>query len=344
MSERRVAAAGLATRDAVRRMLADLSGPAGGPVLVACSGGPDSLALAAATAFVAPVLGRPAGAVVVDHGLQTASAEVTERAALTCRELGLDPVEVVRVDVAEVSADGPEAAARTARYAALDAVADRLGAVAILLGHTRDDQAESVLLGLLRGSGARSLAGMPARRDRYRRPFLDIPRSTTVAACAELGLEFWSDPHNSDPAFSRARARALLRELEERLGSGTTAGLARTADRLRADDEALEQWAEREYAAAMTVTTTDPARDGVALDCDRLAALPQAVRMRLLRRAALAAGARSADLASSHLQALDALVTAWRGQGPVHLPGPVHGSRECGRLQISGPQPRSGTD
>jgi tRNA(Ile)-lysidine synthase len=338
MSRQQVGTAGLATRDAVRRVLTGLDRSSGGCVLVACSGGPDSLALAAATAFVAPGLGLPAAAAVVDHALQAGSADVTERAARTCREFGLDPVELLRVEVQDPSAEGPEAAARAARYAALEAAAHRMGALAVLLGHTRDDQAESVLLGLLRGSGARSLAGMPAHRGRFLRPFLQLPRATTVAACAELGLDPWADPHNADPAFARARARALLAELEQQLGSGTTAGLARTADLLRADDEALEEWAGREYAAATMATGpsgwSGRSTDDVALDCDRLAALPEAVRTRVLRRAALAAGARSADLGSTHLRALDAVVTDWHGQGLVDLPGPVHAVRECGRLLI----------
>lgn len=327
--DRRVGPAGLATRDAVRRGLTDL--PTGSLVLVACSGGPDSLALAAAAAYVVPRQGLRAGAVVVDHGLQAGSAEVAARAARECADLGLDPAEVVPVDVVGGAGDGPESAARTARYAALAATADRLAADAVLLGHTRDDQAESVLLGLLRGSGARSLAGMAPRRDRYRRPFLGLSRDTTAKACAELGLEPWSDPHNVDPAYARARTRQLLTELGDRLGSGVTEGLARSAELLRADDEALEVWA---VQAHDELHGSDPA----GLDCARLAALPAAVRRRVLRRAALAAGTRSADLTSTHLAALDALVTDWRGQGPVDLPGPLHGRRAYGRLLLAGPE------
>ncbi|HEY8720806.1 tRNA lysidine(34) synthetase TilS, partial [Pengzhenrongella sp.] len=176
-----------AARLAVRADLADL--PDGALVLVACSGGPDSLALAAATAFVAPRAGLRAGAVVVDHGLQRGSARVADDAATACRVLGLAPVRVVRVDVG--ARGGPEAAARTARYDALEAAAVELGAAAVLLGHTLDDQAETVLLGLARGSGARSLAGMPARRGSLRRPLLGLRRADTLAVCAALGLEPW---------------------------------------------------------------------------------------------------------------------------------------------------------
>jgi tRNA(Ile)-lysidine synthase len=333
----RAGVAGAAVRDAVRRELADLAEPEGFPgplVLVACSGGPDSLALAAATAFVAPRLGLRAGAVVVDHGLQEGSAEVAQAAARTCRDLGLTPVEVCRVEVPGDSGDGPEAAAREARYAALERVSTDRSAAALLLGHTRDDQAESVLLGLLRGSGARTLAGMARRRDGYRRPLLDLDRATTLAACAEAGLTPWADPHNSDPAYARARARALLTDLESRLGPAVRLGLARSAELLRADEEALAGWADRAYAELVTAeSSTRTPVDG--LDCAGLAELPAAVRSRVLRRASLAAGARPADLTSTHLAALDALVTDWHGQGPVDLPGPVRGRRDCGRLLIA---------
>src|SRR3954447_2316412 len=202
-----------AVRSAVRSALASLrrDPPRAAPldaqdqrVLVACSGGADSLALAAATAFEAPRAGVAAGLITVDHGLQDGSADRAARVAALGYELGLDPVEVIRVDV--TGPGGPEAAARTARYAALEAAAEALDA-SVLLGHTRDDQAETVLLGLGRGSGPRSIAGMRAADGRYLRPFLDLRRATTAAACAALDLTTWDDPHNDDPAFQRVRLR-----------------------------------------------------------------------------------------------------------------------------------------
>ncbi|GAA5007287.1 tRNA lysidine(34) synthetase TilS [Actinopolymorpha pittospori] len=237
-----------AVRVAVRRSVADLA--PGSWILVACSGGADSTALAAATAFEAPRAGFQAGAVTVDHGLQPGSDERARAVADVLRGLGLRPVEAVRVDV--TGGGGPEAAARRARYAALDEAADRLGACAVLLGHTRDDQAETVLLGLARGSGARSLAGMPPRSvrgGRYRRPLLALTRSTTEAACEAEGLRPWADPHNSDPSYARSRVRQqVLPLLERELGPGVAAALARTADLLRDDADALDAWADRAYA------------------------------------------------------------------------------------------------
>ena len=307
-----------ATRLAVRATLAALD--AGDLVLAAVSGGADSLALAAALSREAPRAGLRAGAVTVDHGLQAGSAERAEVVAERCRSWSLDPV-VERVTVGR--AGGPEAAARAARYAALGAAADRLGATAVVLAHTLDDQAETVLLGLARGSGARSLAGMPARAGRYLRPFLGIRRETTVAACAALGLDPWRDPHNTDPDFARARVRSdALPALEAALGPGVAEALARSADLLRDDADALDDWARQCLGPNLDQD----------LDVAGLGALPRAVRRRVLRLAAIGAGSPAGDLAASHVGELDRLVTDWHGQGPVSLPGGLVGERRCDRL------------
>ena len=245
-----------AVRSAVRRSLADVD--PGSVVLVACSGGSDSCALAAATAFEASRAGWTTAAVTVDHGLQPGSDEQAARVAAFLRGLGFDPVEVAAVSVG--GPGGPEAAAREARYAALDDAATRLGAAVVLLGHTRDDQAETVLLGLARGSGARSLSGMPerARRGLYRRPLLGLDRSVTRAACAALDLAVWDDPHNADPAYARVRVRReVLPVLERELGPGISAALARTAELLRDDADALDAWADRAYAECVVTSTAE---------------------------------------------------------------------------------------
>ena len=303
-----------ATRLAVRQHLADL--PAGATVLVACSGGPDSVALAAALAFEGDRAGIRAGAVIVDHRIQPGSDDVARVAEALCREMGLDPVEVVQADVRQTGA-GLEADARSARYAAIEAAADRLHASAILVGHTRDDQAEQVLLGLSRGSGARSLSGMPVRRDRYIRPLLALPRATTLAACAAYGIEPWSDPHNSDDSYRRVRARRLLATLETELGPGFAAALARSADLLREDADYLETLAIR-ARAQLPEAAGDP-----GVDLDALAALPRAIRTRVWRLLAAEAGAPLADVSAAHVESLDALLTSWHGQGPLHVPGGI---------------------
>jgi tRNA(Ile)-lysidine synthase len=305
-------------RRAAREALDDL--PERALVLVACSGGPDSLALAAAIAAEAPRANRTAGAVIVDHGLQDDSADRARTAAHVCAGLGLGPVEIVAVTVAADSPAGPEGAARAARYAALEQAAEKFGAEAVALGHTLDDQAETVLLGLARGSGARSLAGMAARRGIFIRPFLDLRRTTTVAACAALGLEPWQDPHNSSADFARSRVRmAALPVLEDVLGPGVPQALARTAAMLRADADALDAWA---------ASVPD------ALDLVALRSLPAAIRTRVLRGAAIAAGAPAGALTAAHVAAIDALVENWHGQGPVSLPGGLEASRVCDRLRF----------
>jgi tRNA(Ile)-lysidine synthase len=318
-------------RTAVRGCLADLA--AGELVLVACSGGADSLALAAATAFAAPRLGLRAGGVTVDHVLQPRSAERAEEVAGLLGKLGLDPVRSTAVTVPPPGpgAPGPEAAARAARYGALDAAAEDYGAAAVLLGHTLDDQAETVLLGLARGSGGRSLAGMPARRGPYRRPLLAVRRAATSAACAELGLEPWQDPHNADFRFARARVRhQALPALEAALGPGVAEALVRTAGQLRADADCLDDLAFAE-SGQLRQSGSDPA----GLDVTWLAALPAAIRTRVLRDAAVMAGCPPGALAAGHIGAVDALVTAWRGQRWADLPGGVRAGRRAGKVWFS---------
>ncbi len=321
-----------ATRLAVRQHLSGL--PQGALLLVACSGGPDSVALAAALAFEAPRAGLRAGAVVVDHHLQPGSDVVAAGAAELCRGMGLDPVEVTSAHVPTTGA-GLEADARSGRYAAISAVADRLGAQLVLVGHTRDDQAEQVLLGLSRGSGARSLSGMPVRRDRFVRPLLALPRATTEAACAAYGIEPWEDPHNRDESFRRVRARRLLASLEGDLGPGFGAALARSADLLREDADYLETLARRarsELPDATGGTDATDATDAPAVDLAALAALPRAIRTRVWRLLAAEAGAPLADVGAAHVESLDALLTCWHGQGPLHVPGGVSVARERGAI------------
>jgi tRNA(Ile)-lysidine synthase len=277
-------------------------------VLVACSGGADSLALAAAIAFEAPRAGVTAGAVTVDHGLQPGSAERAADTATVLGNLGLDPVTVVRVDVGRDG--GPEGAARTARYRALRTAAAEHQA-RIALGHTLDDQAETVLLGLGRGSGPRSVAGMVAENPPFWRPLLGIRRATTRAACAALELPVWDDPWNDDPAYTRVRLRTeALPLLEDVLGGGVAAALARPALDRQADDAGL------------------PAAEA--------AALPAALRGRVLRGWLRDGGVP--DLQAVHLAAVDALLTAWRGQGRVDLPGGAGVVRTSGRLVLLPPK------
>ncbi|MBQ1080189.1 tRNA lysidine(34) synthetase TilS [Nocardiopsis sp. B62] len=319
-------AAVAAVRSAVRRALSEL--PEGTTVLVACSGGADSLALAGALAFEAPRAGVRAGGVTVDHGLQEGSGERAETVAKVLDGLGLDPVRAVPVRVG--GSGGPEAAARRARYDALDAVVDELRPAVVLLGHTLDDQAETVLLGLARGSGARSLAGMARRTGAYLRPLLDLDRATVREACSLEGLSPWEDPHNHDPRFARSRVRhEALPALETALGPGVASALARTAALLRSDADTLDA-----LAGALHERAREGGGPGLAVE--PLERAEPSLRTRVLRRAALESGCPASALNARHVRELDRLVTEWRGQAHIDLPGGVRGRRTAGRI-VFGP-------
>ncbi|MFN8157088.1 MAG: tRNA lysidine(34) synthetase TilS [Candidatus Nanopelagicales bacterium] len=310
---------------AVREALADLDPDA--LVLVACSGGADSLALADAARRACSRV----GAVIVDHGLQDGSAEIATRTADWLRSQGLDPVVVVRVEVG--AEGGPEAAARDARYAALLAEQERHGAAAVLLGHTLDDQAETVLLGLARGSGTRSLAGMPAARGPFRRPLLRLRRDVVRAAVPE-GAPLVDDPHNDDRRYARVRVRHdVLPVLERELGPGVAEALARTADLARDDADLLDSQAAEALSGLEGV-------DDDGLDAAGLETLAPALRSRAVRRWLVAGGVPAGSLGADHVDRVVRLVTGWRGQGAVALPGGVEASRSYGRLHLRPTPPR----
>jgi tRNA(Ile)-lysidine synthase len=311
-------------RVAVRDALADL--PTGSLVLAACSGGPDSLALADTLAFCAPRMGLRAGLVTIDHRLQDGSAERAAEVAAWAAAAGFEPAESITVEVGDEG--GPEAAARKARYAALDAAAQRHGASAILLGHTRDDQAETVLLSLARGGGPRGIAGMRPVRGIYRRPLLAIARADTHAACAERGLKPWADPHNSDPRYLRSALRPAMEVLVATLGEDVVANLAQTAALVGADSDHLDR---------LALEALEACRVEGGLDAKALAALAGPVRQRALRAWVLESGVEGAALNHRHLDAVDALVAHWRGQGPTFLPGGIEIRRSDGRLTATAP-------
>lgn len=294
-------------------------------VLVALSGGPDSLALAAALGFEQGKCGVRAGAVIVDHGLQEGSAEIAERAAEQARAAGLSPVVVRRVSVAETGA-GPESDARTARYAAFAQVARETETAAVLVGHTLDDQAETVLLGLARGSGARSLAGMrvvtPHESKKSAlagvtivRPLLGLRRTLVAQSLSDQGIAAWQDPHNADPAYTRVRVRtSVLPLLEKELGPGVAEALARTANQLTDDADYLDAVATAALGSLVTPTGS--------LLCNPLEQLHPAIRVRCIREW-LAIPGDTPPLNGAHLSAIDALVMDWHGQAAVDIPGGI---------------------
>jgi tRNA(Ile)-lysidine synthase len=312
-----MASASVAIRSAVKPFLEKLE--AGDTFLVAVSGGADSLALAQALLIESQPLALNAVAVTVDHQLQVNSHLQAQKVAEQLKEIGYGEVVIKKVVVTTDA--GLENGARDARYAALHESVAETKAVKVFLGHTRNDQAETVLLGLARGSGARSLSGMAAENGKLLRPLLSITREETESACKEWGLDFWNDPHNLNTDFTRVKVRReVIPYLEEHLDPGISRALVRTAALLRDDADALDLWAERE---------------ALDLECDRLALLPKAIRTRIIRRAALAAGATPGKLTYEQVGAIDALICAWKGQGEVSLSGGVKVERISGRLSLS---------
>ncbi|WP_060914937.1 tRNA lysidine(34) synthetase TilS [Microbacterium oleivorans] len=301
-------------RRAVRAALTGL--PEGAVVVVGLSGGADSLALAAAVGFEAPKLGLRAASVTVDHALQPDSADIAVRTGRAAAALGLDPL-IVRVTVG--TEGGPESAARDARYGVLRDAARDVRAAAVLVGHTLDDQAETVLLGLARGSGAGSLQGMAAASDldgvALLRPLLGVRRATTREACAAQGLEPWGDPHNLDPRFARVRVReTVLPMLESELGPGIAEALVRTAAQLREDAEAFDEMIDETIEDIV-----EPAEAGIAVSVAALAANPPALRHRIIRH--VVASEFHVSLTRTQTLEVARLVTDWSGQGPIDLPG-----------------------
>jgi len=309
-----------AVRSAVRRSLGEAD-----TVLVACSGGADSLALLAATVFEARSAGTRVIGVTVDHGLQQGSAQRATAVVEQMAAMGADETATIRVTV-DPGPGGIEAGAREARYAAIDQLAEHFGADVVLLGHTRDDQAETVLLGLARGSGGRSLQGMrpsfAADSATVVRPLLGITRDQTEAACRADGIAWWDDPQNDDAGFARVRVRTtVLPVLERELGPGIADALARTGEQLREDMEVLEDLADSAYAAVVGDSGVDLAI---------LGNLPAAVRTRVVRRAAIEAGAIPSELTRAHVLAV---LDAAPGK-EIQLPGHVTAYRSGGFLQF----------
>ncbi|HEY9293655.1 MAG TPA: tRNA lysidine(34) synthetase TilS [Microlunatus sp.] len=316
-------------------------------MVVGVSGGADSLALAFAVGYVGRQQQLSHAAVTVDHGLQDGSADRAQRVHDQLVGLGFTDIAIRRVEVPQRS--GPEADARTARYRVLDAEAAQRDAD-LYLGHTLDDQAETVLLGLARGSGTRSLAGIAPRSGRKIRPLLGVRRAATRACCTELGLEVWDDPHNTDPRFTRSRLRQrLLPVLEDDLGPGVAEALARTAELARVDADLLDRLAEDLYQATRIGEDDSdldpdesPCRESSSstpgLDCSILATADPALRGRVIKRWLGDCGAT--DISQRHVRAVELLIIDWHGQREVQLPGvAVH--RRCGVLRSSTPRPES---
>ena len=295
-------------------------------VCIGVSGGADSLALAAAAKLEANNFPIDLVAVIVDHGLQENSAEISQIAKQQLTKLGFEDIFIGKANV-QIT-DGLEASARRARYKVFQQAIETYNPNIFLLGHTKNDQAEGVLLGLARGSGTKSLSGMQEVSGNFVRPLLGIDRVTTEIACREANIEFWVDPHNSNQEFTRVRVREnILPLLENEIGPGIIDALARSAKILREDATALDEWAESIFRQV----------EPMDIEISILVGLPVAIRSRVLRMAIYAAGAPVGSISAAHLEPIEAFVSDWRGQGHTSLPGGVKVCRISGRLSLSKP-------
>ena len=298
-------------RLAVRTSLTSNTKP-GQKLLIAVSGGADSLALAAACEFEAKKLGVKIAAAVIDHSLQNNSDKVAAQTAKTLAALGFEEVVVKKIAVGK--AGGPEAAARTARYTALETIRQKTKSNFVVLGHTASDQAETVLLGLVRGSGAKSLSGMSEKTGLLLRPLLGIERATTEAFCKDSGIKYWSDPQNKDEKFLRVMIRKhVLPFLEKQLGGSVAASLVRTSDQLREDNSYLESQEDKSFKKYAKVSGS-----GISFDAKAIEKLPAAIVNRVIKKALDGFGSESSR---THVLAVSDLVLSWHGQKPLALPG-----------------------
>lgn len=301
-------------RRAIRETWDATSVKAGDQILVACSGGADSMALAIAAKFEGDRAGVLVGAVIIDHQLQEVTKVVAADVSYKLTEAGLSPVVMRTIDVDQSIEGGLEAAARTARYDELRVAAEAFDAKFVMLGHTLDDQAETVLLGLTRGSGPKSIAGMQRKNGLWLRPLLEIRRVTTEAFCRDSHVEFWNDPHNQDEKFTRVRVRKnVLPVLERELGPGIAESLARTGEILKDDLAYLDGQALAEFQRLGKVGST-----AIVFEAKELEQLPKVIRIRIYQRTLELLGTTNSRI---HLKSVDDLVENWHGQKELTLPG-----------------------
>ena len=332
---------------AVRRALGECFArfPVGSRVVLAVSGGADSMALALAAQYAARERAIELYSITVDHGIRPDSREEAEAVAQYLASLGIR-AQVESIDWPSEDGDrgsnlGPEAQARQLRYGAIADFAKRVAAgssaaaAPVLLGHNCDDQAQTVVLGLGRGSGARSISGMRAEGSLpehsdvpMARPLLEFRHADLVTVCEELGVRWFEDPTNSEQSEWRDSQGDLLRRnairyrvmpaLESALGPGVVEALSRTATMLQRDDAALSWWAER---TLREVSVADGESERTEVDAVALRDYPQALRTRVLRLAFLRAGGRGGELGYQHVMALDKLTTRRENNVRIDLPG-----------------------
>ena len=276
----------------------------GAVVVVGVSGGPDSMALLDVLARLASELVLRLVACGVDHGLRAAAAAELDVAQARAHALAVPFERVLLAQPADHSS--VHAWARRERYAALHAIAARHGATRIAVGHTLDDQAETVIARVLRGSGLRGLAAIdPARADGVVRPLIDASRGDVRLYLADSGVAFAEDPSNEDPRFERSRVRQNVLPALAAETPNAAQHLAWLADEAREADALLDTLALRLLA--------DAAVEG-GISVSRLRDAPETLALRALRRA------MGGDLGRAHLSALTSWLHARSGERELRLP------------------------
>ena len=304
-------------RSAIKNFLKNT--PDTAPIGIGCSGGADSLALLAGLSTIyRNRRSQQVHVVIIDHQLQSVTAEVAQTTADYAKAYGFIP-HIVQVNVATTK-EGVEAAARTARYDAFETIIKQENLQKFFLAHTMNDQAEQVLLGLLRGSGTRSLSGIRETRDTYARPFLNsLTRSDTEAVCFEANLDYWNDPHNQSEEYARVVARQFLTEMSGKLKQDFVRPLAKSAQISSEDSEALDFYVLKEYShfeASHSWSVAD------------IEALPKSVRVKLYKLKLSEMGSHTDSLTFLLLNRVDEFVTDWRGQKEVNFSNGVAVARK----------------
>lgn len=306
----------MVARNAIKNALKGL--PASSPVGFGCSGGADSLALL----FALSTLYRKEKAnlvhvIIVDHQLQEITAEISQKTADLAESLGFNahilPVEIIS------TREGMESDARKARYEAFETAIEEYNLEAFLIGHTKTDQAEQVFLGMLRGSGTRSLSGIPQKRGVFMRPFLnELSREDTQKVCEENNYEYWCDPHNDSTEYRRVIARKMIKEVQKETGQSIVDPLVRTAQISAEDADALDFY-------------TDIALNNIEQNewaITELEKTPIAIRKRVYRKKMLQLGALSDKIGFGIVNRIEELVSQWSGQKEIHLSQGVRVKRE----------------
>jgi len=307
----------------------------GDRVVVALSGGPDSVALLAVLRLLAPEFGCQLTAAHLNHGLRQESTAEERFVTELCEVLQV-PLDKKNADIGDLrkkTGKSTEDAAREARYAFLKRTAAQRGAQRIALGHHRRDQAETVLMNLLRGSGTEGLRGMaPVRDGLYIRPLIHTGRDEIISFLDRQGLAFVTDASNDDVKHLRNRIRhELLPLLREDYNPNLEQTLARTAAVLRAEDEYLRE--QVRFLLDGWGIAASPG-EGVALEVEKLRSLPEALSRRIVKELLEGFADEEKGIFFPHVEAVMGLITSQRPAGRVHLPFALEARREYGRLLL----------